>query len=259
MSKGGYREGAGRKPVANTLKTGSFRLSSNDIKLIDKKGIGRSSSERLRYIINNFISEKITPTKFQDYYTTIISSDFDSLQSIYYDINKKWNNMEKNIFLLSTDLNYYIKEIFENECIQNLEKSPMYSPLKKRGWLVQNIIIDLNNNSIENFSIFLLSKQNQNAVISSKNNDHIIYKKSENNIDSTEKYLISSFYDNIKTDFDDIFSFPDFNSFTLSKKYSNNDIYMNIEYKNIIIAEFNYYANKNQTELSYLKGIIKKD
>ena len=63
MSKGGARLGAGRKPKEEVLRVANFRLSMEDLKVLEKKGIGKNSSDKLRYILTKFKNEKINMAK----------------------------------------------------------------------------------------------------------------------------------------------------------------------------------------------------
>ncbi|MFW5808178.1 MAG: hypothetical protein ACOCWH_03885, partial [Spirochaetota bacterium] len=70
------RSGAGRKPKDNPLKVTNFRLSNQDLKLIDKKGIGRNSSERLRYILEHYKNPKLNISKRRKAYKIKKYDDF---------------------------------------------------------------------------------------------------------------------------------------------------------------------------------------
>jgi len=254
MARGGYREGAGRKSNSNSLKTGTFRLSIDEIKLIDKKGIGKSSSEKLRYIIKNFLSEKIGPKKYKSAYFVKKFNDFKEGKNLYNTIFTNWEQKSKNELLIRSKLSNYIKDIIKFELLKKIEKMDIYIKLKKQGWFIQFFNLSWNDSCISNYSI-AFAKSDINIVLPINSEDDIDYNEQENRILEKEQYLIENFYEDLELNFETFTTISDFEYTSFSKKYSNDDIYMNVEYENLIVMELNYFASINKLELAFVKEL----
>lgn len=251
MARGGYRQGAGRKSKENSLKVGNFRLSVEDIKKIDRKGIGKTTSEKLRYIINDFVSEKFTPLKKQKSYENLILESKEESLSIFNKIKYNWENSNYNNFILNTNAQDFLKKSIEIKYTNIIENLNSYIKLKKNNWIIESISFEWSNNFIQSFNLNI--KKNNLKVHFHLNQNNSSFNENEELINSEEEF-VSDLYSDLIKKFIIFNKFENYDYIFFEKEYANKDILSYIEYENIIVLELEYIFSENKYILKFLKG-----
>ncbi|WP_319203539.1 hypothetical protein [uncultured Ilyobacter sp.] len=266
MSKGGARLGAGRKPKEEVLKVANFRLSMEDLKVLDKKGIGKNSSDKLRYILTKFKSEKINMVKRRKAYKLEKFPSLEEADTVFKKLAGKWKSLNKTKFLLESSLKNDMRmkyEIKNRKMIENLEN---FDELKKFDWFLQNIDFQWNESEVSRVDIFL--KKNDYLVIlpvTREGSEFIIKCKNqilEESVDElgyislAEEDVLAYFYENLQElMFKKVCSFNSEENL-FNKKYSNGDIYKTLEYENVVVLELENDHKTGETTLNFIKEIV---
>ncbi len=266
MSKGGARLGAGRKPKEEVLRVANFRLSMEDLKVLDKKGIGKNSSDKLRYILTKFKSEKINLVKRRKAYKLERFSSFDEADTMFKELSDKWKKMNRTKFLLGSSLKNDMRlkfEIMNRRLIENFEN---FDELKKFGWFLQNIDFKWNESEISRVDTYLkkddyliilpVTREGSEFVVEYKNElleetvDEVGF------ISLAEEDVLAYFYEDLQE-----LIFKKESSFNAeenicNKKYSNGDMYKTLEYDNVVILEMEYDSKSQETTFNFIKELI---
>jgi hypothetical protein len=265
MSKGGARLGAGRKPKEEVLKVANFRLSMEDLKVLDKKGIGKNSSDKLRYILTKFKSEKINMVKRRKAYKLEKFSSLEEAESEFHKLAGKWKNISRTKFLLESSLKNDMRMKYEIRNRKMIESFENFDELKKFEWFLQNIDFQWNESEISRVDIFL--KKDEYLVIlpvTREGSEFIIKCKNqflEESVDElvsislAEEDVLAYFYENLQ---ELIFKKEcSFNSEEnlCNKKYSNGDMYKTLEYENVVVLELEHDNKLGETTLNFIKEL----
>lgn len=265
MSKGGARLGAGRKPKEEVLKVANFRLSMEDLKVLDKKGIGKNSSNKLRYILTKFKNEKINMAKRRKAYKLKKSSSFDEAETMFIELANKWKELNKTKFLLDSSLRNDMRMKFEVINRKTIENFDNFDELKKFGWFLQNIDFKWNGSCVSKLDIYL-SKDNYPILLPvTREGSEFIFshkeKPSEENnnevnfMSLAEEDVFAYFYEDLQ---ELIFKKDRLFNATeniCNKKYSNGDIYKTLEYDNIVVLELEYNSKDDETTINFIKEL----
>ncbi len=265
MSKGGARPGAGRKPKEEVLKVANFRLSIEDLKILDKKGIGKNSSEKLRYILNKFKSEKINRSKRRKAYTVEKYKSFEEANLKFESILSDWEKLDKNKFLLESLLKNDVRMKIEIKNRKHIESLDSFDELKKFEWFLQNIDFKWVGPNISEVNIYLKKGDYSIILPVSKDGNEFVIKYKDNLIEETvdeigaisleEEDMLSYFYEELQ---DLLFKkkcFLETKNSLYQKKYINGDIYRTLELDNITIIEIDYISEENIAILSVIKNL----
>jgi arsenate reductase-like glutaredoxin family protein len=266
MSKGGARLGAGRKPKEEVLRVANFRLSMEDLKVLDKKGIGKNSSDKLRYILTKFKNEKINMVKRRKAYKLEKFSSFDEAEAIFRELSDKWKQLNKTKFLLGSSLKNDMRMKFEIINRKIIENSDNFDELKKFGWFLQNTDFKWNDTNVSKLDIYL--KKDDYLIIlpvTSEGSEFVVnYQDNllEETVDEvgfislTEEDVLAYFYEDLQE-----LMFKKECSFNAeenrcNKKYSNGDVYKTLEYDNVVVLELDYNDKNQETTLNFIKELI---
>ncbi|WP_319369925.1 hypothetical protein [uncultured Ilyobacter sp.] len=266
MSKGGARLGAGRKPKEEVLKVANFRLSMEDLKVLDKKGIGKNSSDKLRYILTKFKSEKINMVKRRKAYKLEKFSSIEDADAMFQKLTGKWKNLNKTKFLLESSLKNDMRIKYEIRNRKMIEGFENFDELKKFEWFLQNIVFQWNESEILRVDIFLkkdeyivilpITREGSEFVIKCKNQivDESVGELGY--ISLSEEDLLAYFYENLQE-----FIFKKGCTFNaeenlFNKKYSNGDVYKTLEYENVVVLELEHDSGTGETTLNFIKELV---
>lgn len=265
MSKGGARLGAGRKPKEEVLRVANFRLSMEDLKALDKKGIGKNSSDKLRYILTKFKNEKINMAKRRKAYKVEKFSSFDEAEAVFREIVGKWKQLNKTRFLLDSSLKNDMRMKFEIKNRKIIENFDNFDELKKFGWFIENIEFKWMGPHVSKLDVYL--KKNDYLIIlpvTREGSEFIVNYKGnllEETVDEVgfislaEEDVFAYFYEDLQE-----IMFKRDSSFNAdenmcNKKYSNGDIYKTLEYDNVVVLEFDYNSKKEETMVNFIKEL----
>ncbi|MGB6128676.1 MAG: hypothetical protein WBG30_07995 [Psychrilyobacter sp.] len=265
MSKGGARLGAGRKPKEEVLKVANFRLSMEDLKILDKKGIGKNSSNKLRYILSKFKNEKINMAKRRKAYKLERFISLDEAETLFIEFANKWKDINKTVFLLESSLRNDMRmkfEVLNRKTIENFEN---FDELKKFGWSLQNVDFKWTGSRISQLDIYL-SKNDYLIIlpVTREGNEFVVNHKGdllEETVDEVgfislaEEDVFAYFYEDLQE-----LIFKKNNSFNATenicnKKYSNGDIYKTLEYDNVVVLELEYDSKNNEATINFIKEL----
>jgi hypothetical protein len=265
MSKGGARLGAGRKPKEEVLRVANFRLSMEDLKNLDKKGIGKNSSNKLRYILTKFKNDKINIAKRRKAYKLEKFSSFDEAEALFVEFANKWKQLNKTKFLLDSSLRNDMRmkfEVINRKIIENFDN---FDELKKFGWFLQDIDFKWTGPCISKVDIFLnkndypiilpVTREGSEFVVNYKGN---LLEETVDEVDFislAEEDVFAYFYEDLQ---ELIFKKDrSFNSTEnmCNKKYSNGDIYKTLEYDNVVVLELEYDSKNNETSVNFIKEL----
>jgi len=259
MSKGGARLGAGRKPKEEVLKVANFRLSMEDLKILEKKGIGKNSSDKLRYILTKFKNEKINMYKSEKF------SSFDEAEALFIEFTNKWKNLKKTKFLLDSSLKNDMRMKFEIINKKTIENFDNFEELKKFGWILENIDFKWTGPCVTELDVYLskndyliklpVTKEGSEFIVNYKDNlseeilDEISF------ISLAEEDAFSYLYEDLQE-----LIFKKDRSFNAienicNKKYSNGDIYKTLEYDHIVVLELEHNSKNNETSINFIKEL----
>jgi hypothetical protein len=265
MSKGGARLGAGRKPKEEVLRAANFRLSMEDLKVLDKKGIGKNSSDKLRYILTKFKNEKINMAKRRKAYKLERFSSFDEAEAVFLEFANKWKQLNKTKFLLDSSLRNDMRmkfEVINRKIIENFDN---FDELKKFGWVLQNVDFKWTGPHVSRLDIYLnkndyliilpVTREGSEFVVNYKGNlleetvDEVGF------ISLAEEDVLAYFYEDLQE-----LIFKRDRSFNATenmcnKKYSNGDIYKTFEYDNVVVLELEYDNKNNETTINFIKEL----
>lgn len=258
------KNSVGRKTKEDKLKPKNFRLSLEDLKMIDKKGIGKNSSERLRYIIEKFKTDKITTKNKRKIYMIEIIEGKEEADKRFQELKEKWEEKESKKFLLNSSLNKIMKIKLEKISRKKIETDDNLLELKTYDWLLENLKFIWNKDKIEKY-ILTFKKENYKVIlpISSIEEDFILKKSDEIIEDTAELFREKSQEEEL---FSDIIETLGKNLFYnqenkeeetkfFNKKYDNGDEYRSVEYSNIIIIEYEFLKKENQNIIRKLKDL----
>ena len=265
MSKGGARLGAGRKPKEEVLKVANFRLSMEDLKILEKKGIGKNSSDKLRYILTKFKNEKINIAKRRKAYKSEKFASFDEAEALFIEFADKWKHLKKTKFLLDSSLKNVMRvkfEVINKKIIENFDN---FEELKKFGWILENIDFNWTGPCVTKLDVYLskndyliklpVTKEGSEFIVNYKDNlseeilDEISF------ISLAEEDVFSYFYEDLQE-----LIFKKDQSFNAienicNKKYSNGDIYKTLEYDHIVVLELEHNSKNNETSINFIKEL----
>lgn len=265
MSKGGARLGAGRKPKEEVLKVANFRLSMEDLKILDKKGIGKNSSNKLRYILSKFKNEKINMAKRRKAYKLERFVSLDEADGLFIEFANKWKDLNKTIFLLESSLKNDMRMKFEVINRKTIEIFENFDELKKFGWSLENVDFKWTGSLVSGVDIYLskndyliilpVTREGSEFVINYKENlleetvDEVSY------ISLAEEDVLAYFYEDLqKLIFKKNSSFNAIENMC-NKKYSNGDIYKTLEYDNVVVLELEYNSKNNEATINFIKEL----
>lgn len=265
MSKGGARIGAGRKPKEEILKSANFRLSLEELKILDKKGIGKNSSEKIRYILHKFKSEKINISKRRKAYKVEKFTSFEEADLKFEVLIAHWKSLDKNKFLLKSNLKNDICMKLEVKIRKDIEGIEEFEELKKLEWILHSIEFDWIESEISRVDIYLKKGDYSVILPITKEGDEFIIEYRGETIEETvdeigpisldEEEMLSYFYEKFQELlFKKKYSL-DSNENLYSKKYANGDVYKTLEFDNIIIIEFEYEAENKTAILNAIKDL----
>jgi hypothetical protein len=266
MSKGGARLGAGRKPKEDGLKVANFRLSIEDLKILDKKGIGKNSSEKLRYILSKFKSEKINISKRRKAYNVEKFMSFEEADLKFHKLLSYWESLDKNKFLLESNLRNDLRLKFEIKNRKALETMEYFDELKKLEWFLQDINFIWTGAELSRVDVQLKKLDYSVTLPVTNDGNEFIVKYMDEVIEETvdeivaisldEEDTLSYFYEDLQ----DIL-FKKNHPLNLSenvyyKKYINGDIYKTLEFDNIVVIELEYQSKDKTAVLNSIKDLI---
>lgn len=266
MSKGGARLGAGRKPKEEVLRVANFRLSMGDLKILDKKGIGKNSSNKLRYILTKFKNEKINMAKRRKAYKLKKFSNFDEAEAVFIEFANKWKQLNKIKFLLDSSLKNDIRKKFEVINRKIIENFETFDELKKFGWFLQDVDFKWTGSYVYRLDIYLnkndypiilpVTREGSEFVVNNYNGN--LKEETGDEVDFislAEEDVFAYFYEDIQE-----LLFKKDISFNAAenmcnKKYSNGDIYKTLEYDNIVVLELEYDSKNNETTINFINEL----
>jgi len=265
MSKGGARLGAGRKPKEEVLRVANFRLSMEDLKALDKKGIGKNSSDKLRYILTKFKNEKINMTKRRKAYKLEKFSSFDEAEAVFIEFSNKWKQLNKTKFLLDSSLRNDMRmkfEVINRKIIENFDN---FDELKKFGWFLQNVDFKWTGPHVSKLDIYLSKNDYLIILPVTREGSEFVVNYKENLLEETvdevgfislpEEDVLAYFYEDLQE-----LIFKRDRSFNATenmcnKKYRNGDIYKTLEYDNVVVLELEYDNENNETIVNFIKEL----
>jgi len=266
MSKGGARLGAGRKPKEEALKVANFRLSMEDLKILDKKGIGKNSSERLRYILQKFKSEKLNISKRRKAYKIEKFTSFEEANLKFETLTEHWKTLDKNGFLLKSNFKSDICMKYKMKFKKNLDNFEEYDELKKFDWFLHSIEFQWIESDISRVDIYLKKGDYLVTLPITKEEDEFIIKYKDEIIEETvdeigpislyEEEMLSYLYEKFQELLFKKKYIINSNESLYCKKYSNGDIYKTLEFDNIVIIEFEYKVESEIATLNSIKNLV---
>jgi hypothetical protein len=253
------KPGVGRKPKDNPLKVTNFRLSNQDLKLIDKKGIGKNSSERLRYILEHCKNPKLNISKRRKSYKTKRFFDFAEALEFFNQLNAKWNTKDKLPFLCSTLLRNDLLQEIEAAYLWKIRSISNFLKLEQLGWRLNESNFKWVQSSIVGCSLQLTKEGTELTFSVTEENDDFISQNSNESIpeelSSKEEDLFSQLYEEIQTLIFDTDFIQDERLTDYKKEYPGGDFYRSVEYNNVVIIEMDYHRSKNAATLHYIKEL----
>ncbi|TDT71574.1 hypothetical protein EV215_0952 [Hypnocyclicus thermotrophus] len=250
MNKGGAREGSGRKPLKDKLKIFNFRLSIDDIKIIDKLGVGKNSSDKLRYILKKYKSDKINIKTRRAAYKIEKSNNFNLLNKNFNTFIEEWKNINKIKFLLNSNLKNIIKKKRILKMKVFIENNEHFNLLQTLNWNIN--LIDFDFKKIEIYKIFFQKNDITLEMFFSEKEEDL--KHNLNSLSEKEEELFSFLFEDLEQ-FIATFKLEIESEILFDKTYSNGDIYKYLEYENITIIELEYIKELDIAILTTLKPI----
>lgn len=249
----------GRKPKDNPLKVTNFRLSNRDLKLIDKKGIGKNSSERLRFIIEEYKTPKLNRSKRHKSYKSrkfLLESE---AITFFEKINQTWSSTNKLEFLSTTSLRNDIQGELEELYRWKFRAMPQLVKLEQYGWQLGTNIFRWEKNRTLTLDLKLKKGEQVVSLFVAEESDEYNTDSSGETVEyecsAKEEDLISLFYEEIQ---DLLFNSDYIQEERMSdykKVYPGGDYYRSIEYNHVVIIEMEHAADKGITVISYLKEL----
>lgn len=253
------KSGAGRKPKENPLKVTNFRLSNYDLKLIDKKGIGRNSSERLRFILEHYKNTKLNISKRRKAYKIRKFDDFTEALELFNTLKEQWNKQDKLQFLCSTPLRNDILTEIEEAYRWKIRTVPFFIKLEQYGWFIPQAEFTWSQKTITGCRLTMINNSRKLTLTITEDSEEFIVhpEDAEEDYDFSpkEEDLLSQLYEQIQmllfeTDFIQEERLTDY-----KKEYPGGDFYRSIEYNHVVVIEMDYNRAKNNASVNFIKEL----
>lgn len=248
MNKGGARDGAGRKTIKDKLKVLNFRLSIDDIKIIDRLGVGKNSSEKLRYILKKYKTDKISSRTRRAAYKIEWSPDIDLLNEKFNKFLDDWREADKNQFLLNSSLANIIRSKRIAKAKSYIENNEHFDKLETFNWKIN--LIDFQSTHEEKYELIFQKEDETITMYFSDSEEDLL--DNSHTLTEFEEETFSFLFDELQKDIYSIKSESESENF-LDKQYSNGDHYKLLEYGNIAIAEFEYIEATKLCKITTVK------
>jgi hypothetical protein len=229
-------------------KAFKFNLSIENIKKIDRFGIGNNTNEKLRYILEKYSGKKINSKTRRSFYKVEYSNEVELLSDRFNSYLDNWKNLNKYSLIKSSCLINILKDRKNKKMEKFIKKNKNITSLRSFDWNISLISFDFTEES----SIKILFEKEEELILIFISDSHEDIILNFNSLSEEESKLVSYLFDDLKEYFISEKKYLE-PTICFQKTYSNSDYIKFLEFDDILLAELEYISEYNLAKLTMIK------